>query len=225
MFKIRCSAIGQIMTNPRSKSELISKTTITYLETWQKERLYNRRKSFTSKYTDKGTQQESWAIDFLADQTNRFLAKNETHFNNEWITGTPDIVLSDTIIDIKCSWDPFTFPLFDSEPDKAYWWQLQGYMDICDRERAELTYILADHTDEEIDRECKRRSYALGMDGDVTIELYDAVQKELTYDDIPNDLRIKTFSFNRDQKAIDAIHERVEVCREYIKTHLSHYEG
>ena len=38
-FKIRCSAIGKIMTNPRSKTETLSKTTKTYLEEWSKEQI------------------------------------------------------------------------------------------------------------------------------------------------------------------------------------------
>ena len=37
-FKIRCSAIGQIMTNSRKKGEL-SKTTQSYLDLWIKEKI------------------------------------------------------------------------------------------------------------------------------------------------------------------------------------------
>ena len=38
-FKIRASCAGLIMTNPRSKSETLSKTCITYLEIWVKEQI------------------------------------------------------------------------------------------------------------------------------------------------------------------------------------------
>ena len=57
-FKIRCSAIVQIMTNPRAKKDveagLLSATTKTYYQDWYKEQLYKRRKTFSNKYVQKG---------------------------------------------------------------------------------------------------------------------------------------------------------------------------
>ena len=38
-FKIRCSAIGKIMTDPRSKSEALSETTKTYCRQWLTEKV------------------------------------------------------------------------------------------------------------------------------------------------------------------------------------------
>jgi hypothetical protein len=40
----------------------------------------------------------------------------------------------------------------------------------------------------------------------------------MTYSDVDTDLRIKYFDFDRDDKAIEQIKVRVELCREYIKT-------
>ena len=63
-FKIRASASGKLMTKPRLKSEVLSKTTKSYLQEWTKEQIYGVRKSIKSKYLDKGNQVEDAAIDY-----------------------------------------------------------------------------------------------------------------------------------------------------------------
>ena len=66
-FKIRCSAIGQIMTNSRSKSEALSKTTKSYLQEWVKEQIYKRKKTISSKYLEKGLIMEDNSLDYIAE--------------------------------------------------------------------------------------------------------------------------------------------------------------
>ena len=118
-FKIRASALGKIMGAPRNKGDKekgnLSQTAKTYLETWLKEQLYEKRINFSSKYTDKGIEVEDLSIDFLSNIRNTFLAKNEKNFENDFMTGTPDIILKDKIIDIKNSWSFATFPIFENE--------------------------------------------------------------------------------------------------------------
>ena len=58
MLKIRCSAIGKIMTNARSKSEVLSKTCKSYLQELAIEEMYGIKKEFSSRYTDKGIEVE-----------------------------------------------------------------------------------------------------------------------------------------------------------------------
>ena len=53
-FKARCSKLGAIMTNPRSKTEILSETTKTYLIEWILEKKYGRKKEFSNKYLEKG---------------------------------------------------------------------------------------------------------------------------------------------------------------------------
>lgn len=47
--------------------------------------------------------------------------------------------------------------------------------------------------------------------------MYEEKEAELTYSDIDPQYRIKVFEFDRDQKAIDLITDRVEACRRYIE--------
>ncbi len=92
MLKIRCSALGKIMTNSRSKSEVLSKTCKTYLQELAIEEMYGIRKEFSSRYTDKGNLVEDESIS-LAQEVLDFglMYKNEEHFNNDFLTGTPDV--------------------------------------------------------------------------------------------------------------------------------------
>ena len=187
-FKIRCSAIGQIMTNGRSGDGL-SQTAKSYCENWVKEKIYSKKKEFSNKYTEKGISVEDDAIEFLGDFRGKFYIKNETHFENEFITGTPDIVTENSIIDIKSSWDCFTFPLFEAEPEKSYWWQVHGYMLLTGKIRAEVVHVLMDTEDGD-----DEASYAL----------------------VPKKYRVKSFAIDMDESVDDKIRERVIKCREYI---------
>ena len=209
-FKIRCSQIGQIMTNPRSKTELLSKTTITYMDKYRKEELYGRREEITSKQMDKGIQMEAEAIELAARYYNwGMVFKNEKELHNDFMTGTPDVILSDTVIDIKCPWSCFTFPLFDQEPDKNYWWQLQGYMALTGLEKAKLVYCLMDLPEDLLESEIY---YAQKRN---VFSIEEEVRAYHTYSNLPDKMRIKSFDIARDQAAIDSIYTRVEECREY----------
>ena len=115
-MKIRCSAIGKIMTSPKSKGEVLSQTTKTYLHELAIEEIYGIRKEFSSRYTDKGNEVEDLSIALCNDVLDiGFIYKNEEHFSNDWITGTPDVNTNDILIDVKSSWDATTFPFFDTE--------------------------------------------------------------------------------------------------------------
>ena len=76
-FKCRASALGQLMTNARSKSETLSQTAKSYIEDWVKEQIYGVKKQIKSKYIQKGLALEDMAIEFYSiakDQS--FMIKN-----------------------------------------------------------------------------------------------------------------------------------------------------
>ena len=185
----------------------------TYCRTWLKEQLYDRRKGFASKYTDKGNICEDYSIKFLNEYFLVDMAKNEDYFSNDFLQGTPDILTGGFVWDVKNSWEPDTFPLFDTKPDKGYWWQLQGYMRLTDRRQARLAYTLMDAPPELITDEARRASYKSNKSAEELLEYYTA---QMTYSDVDTDLRIKYFDFDRDDDAINKIEERVRLCQNYI---------
>ena len=128
-MKIRCSSLGKIMTSPRTKGEVLSQTAKTYIKELVIEETLGIKKEFSSRYTDKGNIQEDTAIEMASKVLSLpFALKNTEYFENEFIKGTPDLILEDEIVDIKCSWDGTTFPWFEDElPNKDYYWQMVGY--------------------------------------------------------------------------------------------------
>jgi len=192
-FKIRASASGKLMTNPRSKSEVLSKTTITYLQEWAKQEVYGVRKSISSKYLDKGNAVEDEAIDYAAQELGwLFASKNEEYFEDDFFCGTPDVILEDKIIDIKSSWDCFTFPLFEDDiPNKDYYYQLQVYMHLTGKRKAELVYCLMNTPDElayedvfdysNLSSKYRIKSFYIDYDEDVIEQLKEAVLNSINY--------------------------------------------
>jgi len=213
MFKIRSSSIGHIMAYP-DKPEL-PKGAETHLRNWSKSKLYGRSKEIGSKYLTKGNKVEEQAIDLLAEYMGEgFLFKNEEHFEDDHITGMPDVLRSDRVIEIKSPWDWSTFPAFEQKiPESNYWWQCQGYMALTGKDFAQLCYVLCDTPEEQIQKEAKWKAYELGCDIDDIIE---QIEQAMTYSDIQIESRIKIFDIKRDEKAIESIRRRVESCRVFL---------
>jgi len=191
----------------------------THLRNWSRSKLYGRRKEISSKYLSKGTTVEDQAIELLAEYLDcGFMFKNEQHFDDDpHMNGTPDLLLPNLVREIKSPWDWSTFPAFESEiPSSDYWWQCQGYMGLTNREHAQLCYVLCDTPEDQITKECRMKSYELGMGGEYDQEFYDEIAQKMTYSDIPLELRIKIFDIPRDDKAIESIRKRVELCRVFL---------
>jgi len=196
MFKARASAGGKLMTAPRSKTETLSETTKTYLYEWLTEKIYGVRKEIKSKYLNKGLKLEDTAIDKTIEWLDLpFTIKNEQFFEDDYFTGTPDLIVDGVVYDTKCSWDCFTFPLFDTEiPTKDYFYQLQIYMELTGCKKAKLVYVLL-NTPEELTYEDKHN-----------------------YDNLDKRYRIKTYEIDYDSEVIEKLKEKVIESRKFIET-------
>lgn len=196
MFKIRASAIGQIMSKPRSKKDLLSKTAATYAEVWLKEKIYGTKKNISSKQIQKGILLEDEAIDSAIYWLDlEFAIKNEKHFENDFLTGTPDLILEDEIIDTKVSWDEWTFPLFAKElPEKDYFYQMQAYMHLTGRKKGRVVYVLLNTPDH-----------------------LDPYNEHSDYSKLDKKYRIKTFEVHYDPEIIEEIEARVNEVRAYLE--------
>ena len=215
-MKIRSSAIGKIMTNPKTKGESLSQTTKTYLQELAVQEVYNIRKEFSSRYTDKGNEVEELSIALCNDVLNLgFIYKNEEHFSNDWITGTPDVNTNEILLDVKSSWDATTFPFFDTElKNKDYFYQLQGYMWLTDKEESLLCYCLIDTPLQIVEDEIRREHWKASLIEE-SLDLRAFVQAKHTFGHIPKEKRVKTFRIAKDDEVIESIKTRIEECREY----------
>ena len=218
-FRVRCSALGKIMTSPRSKSEILSQTAKTYVEEQVLQAKYGIVKTFNSRYTDKGNLVEDESIKLASDVLDLgFLYKNDEHFTNDWVTGTPDVNTNDLLLDVKSSWDATTFPFFATEiPTKDYFYQLQGYMWLTGKQKSLLVYCLVNTPLDMVQDEIRRAHWNANL-LDESLDLIDEVQKRHNFDHIPDNRRVKVFEVKRDDEVIEQIKERVELCREYYET-------
>ena len=215
---VRCSSLGKLMTEPRSKSEVLSQTAKSYIEDLFNELEFGYRKEFSSRYTDKGLEMEDEAIQFASEQFDwDFVVKNTERFTNDYITGEPDINTDSLLADIKCSWSLDTYPMFEADlKNKDYYWQLQGYMWLTGKTQAELVYCLMNTPLQIVEDEVRRAHWKAGLI-DEDIDLRHEVQLKHNYDNIPSKLRVKRYIIERDEKAIEKIIEKVEIAREYYK--------
>jgi hypothetical protein len=218
-FKVRCSALGKVMTSPRSKSEILSQTAKTYVEEQVLLAKYGIVKTFNSRYTDKGNLVEDESIKLASEVLELgFILKNDEHFSNDWVTGTPDVNTANLILDVKSSWDATTFPFFATEiPTKDYYYQLQGYMWLTGKQKSLLVYCLVNTPLDMVQDEIRRAHWNANL-LEESLDLIDEVQKRHNFDHIPDNRRVKVFEVERDDEVIEQIKERVELCREYYET-------
>ena len=93
-----------------------------------------------------------------------------------------------------------------------------GYLALTGKKTAKLAYVLVDTPEFIKEREAKKISYDSGKGGDIDAEVEEMVENYHTYSDIDSKERIKIFAFERDEKAIKAIYDRVAECREFLET-------
>lgn len=218
MLRIRCSAIGNIMTNARSKTETLSKTTKKYIQELALEDVYGIKKDFTNKYIQKGHEVERDGIELAEEQMDLgFLYKNEERYRNDYLSGIPDVNTDKCLLDIKSSYDASTYPWFETEiPTKAYYYQLQGYMALTGKRKAYLCYCLLNtplHMVEDEVRKAHWQNYLI----DENEELRAEVEKKHIVDHIPANKRLKVFEVRYDKDVVKAIYDRVKECRVYYE--------
>jgi hypothetical protein len=144
-----------------------------------------------------------------------FIFKNEEHYNNDFITGTPDVNTNEILLDIKCSYEASTFPFFETEiPTPAYFYQLQGYMWLTGKTEALLCYCLVNTPIEIVEDEIRREHWKhFKIDEDA--EIREFVEKKHNFDQIPDNRKVKVFTIERDETVIWAIQNKVEEARIY----------
>jgi hypothetical protein len=151
---IRCSSISKIMTDPRSKSEEWSATSISAMMEIVRESIFGVRKDLDDvKTIQKGRMLEQAGIDLYNDVFLQNLIKvdSSARRSNGVITGEPDLIAATMGkgVDIKVAWSLLTFPLNEEMAGKkSYEWQARGYMCLFDLPRWEIAYCMIDTPDD-----------------------------------------------------------------------------
>jgi len=147
-MKWRPSSLGKLMTQPKAKSEVLSETAKSYIKTKAKEDYFGYSTHLQTKPMLKGTDWEEESIALVNQVKGTFYVKNKERFENEFLTGEPDIILDNSIIDIKTSWSLDTWPATPEEGINAqYEWQIRGYLWLLDKPVGYLIYCMIDTDD------------------------------------------------------------------------------
>ena len=199
-LKIRCSSIGKLMTEPKSKSEgplsVGAKTAVRELFAQE---LFGVDFEVSSKQIEKGLQVEGESIALLNRVRCLSLTKNTERRKNDWITGECDLFDAERRRghDLKSSWSIATFPVCESAcVDKLYEWQMRGYMWLWDADEWEVNYALVNTPERLIGYE------------PITLHFVDH---------IPEHHRLTTWVIKRDRSLEDRIAEKVEAARVYFR--------
>jgi len=207
MIKFRCSSIGKLMTEPKSKSEgPLSVGAKTYIRQLAAQEILGIDFEVSSKAMEKGIVCEGESIQLLNSVRGLSLVKNTERKTDDYLTGECD--LFDELLtrghDIKTSWSAATFPILQIDcEDKLYEWQMRGYMRLWGAKSWEVDYCLVDTPENLIG--------------------FEPLQMHIV-SHIPEHHRVTTWTVYHDADKEAAIVEKVKHAREYYAQVISEFE-
>ncbi len=191
-WKIRASKIGLLMGEPKKKTEVLSETAKSFLI-----ELYTGYTEFeTSKYTLKGNLTEHKIISMIdvVFNCNGNLTKNSSFYENEFFTGTPDVLYNDIVFDAKSSWSINTLHKHALKgEEEIYKYQLLAYMDLLGYNQGGYVFRGLVNTPPECNK-----------------------GKEIIWEDIPLNQRHICFKVEYCKYTIDRMKLQVERARDFL---------
>ena len=176
--------------------------------------------SIKNQYMDKGNECEQDSMDLVTQVVpGGFRSRYNTKLQNDYVKGTPDIVLADCVEDIKTSWNLKTF--YNAELSKMYYTQAQCYMWLTGKQKYRLIYSLVPTPEHLILSECEKLvlKYNRNKENEDYIKECNQIKKN---NDLIKDIaikkRVKIFEFDYDPKYIETLKVKIERAREYYNT-------
>ena len=204
---IRCSSLGKIMTEPKTKAEgVLSVGAKTYIRELAQQEILGIDFEFSGKEIEKGLEVEDASIALLNRVRKLSLTKNAERKSNGLITGECDLYDAGRKRghDLKSSWSAKTFPgwVKDCE-DRLYEWQMRGYMLLWDADEWEVNYALVDTPERLIG--------------------YEPLQMHIV-NHIPEYMRLTTWLIERDFAKERSIKEKVEAAQIYYREVIAEFD-
>jgi hypothetical protein len=223
-IKIRCSSLGAIMTEPKSKEAKengdLSETAKAHLIKVYARDVFGRSRDIVTKFMDKGIQAEGDSIELLSLVDNVKYEKNTDQLSNEFIQGTPDII-DESVIDVKTSWSMETFFAAKGKPiDKDYEYQLQGYLELTGAQTGVLAYCLVNTPESLVNDEkyrlLKRMDVATEENPDYKVAAAE-LEYTMIFDDVPLKYRVIRFHVEKNEELMQRVYEKVKRCRIWLE--------
>lgn len=248
---MRSHAMGKLMSGVKKGWDVEhSLTCQRQLIKVYREATWNRREDTGNKYTQKGITCEDDAMTLYSLLKGRYFKKNHQYLYNEFFKGEVDTFEGDSVekatktIDIKTSWDLFSFPSIADEINDDYDYQGQCYMDLTGATEHVIAYCLINTPGFLIEKEIRTLAFTLGCtpEDETFIEQAQEVEKNSIVDytlfkkhypeykfynqawewDIPMEQRLFEITIVKNQEKIDAMKKRVSQCREWMNKFLFH---
>ena len=216
-LKIRCSSIGRLMTEPKSKAEgPLSVGAKTAIREIAMQDILGVTFEISDRKLQKGIEVEGEAIALLNRVRGLHLAKNTERRTDSFLTGEADLfdATRKRGHDLKSAWSAQTFPGCVEDVAAAqrtlYEWQMRGYMRLWDADEWEINYALVNTPEHLIGYEPPTLHYV---------------------DHIAEAHRLTTWTITRDADKEAAMVEKVkharvyyaEFCAEFDRTHSGIY--
>lgn len=219
----RASQVGRLMTDPKLNADKLAgnlgQTAKSYIEEIWLHKEFGYKEEIMTDEMLKGLICEQDSMELVQQVLGgEFRVKNRKNFKNDYLIGTPDIVLTDSIEDLKTSFTVKTF--FNSEFNSIYYWQGQVYMELTGVKHFRLIYCLV-NTPEEIVLDLEKRLYyKFSCDEDNPhYKLWvEQIRKNHNFDNIPAKNRIKVFEFVYNPEDIEKMYRKIDKAREYYKS-------
>jgi hypothetical protein len=187
----------------------------------------------------KGVKSEIRATEMVERVTAQKLYRYKSKLNNSYLNGQLDVLdaksveESKSIIEVKNSLRLNHFLMSAKEPlPRRFFFQMQGYFALTGKESGVVYNCLVDMPDHIIEEQRSLLAAELCPDGVVTKlfeEEWAEKERSFRFNDIPEEERVIPFYVERDERVIEQIYEKIDICREWLacfeKTHKSKTYG
>lgn len=227
-----------IQKRENSKIVKLGDTCVAYLLesfAWETERMVSITKELDVEAFERGRKTEPESVELLSFVDNVAYYKNDTRFDNEFLTGIPDVITVDKnylghgdyneycsrIREIKSCRD---YPIFlykiHKGLDPGNLEQIQGYGDILECDDLAVAFTLPDMPEEQRLKYKYKLADRLGeatMESPRFLKTWTEIEHSMVFDSIPAHKRaykipVEPFTpFER-----NSVYERVKLCREYL---------
>ena len=222
-IRFRASRSGDLMTNPRKKSETLSETAKALIKDMFLEYEYGYREIIKTNPMDKGHLCEAMSRNLIQQVLGgEFRKENKTRSHNDLFSGMCDHKLQKVKIieDVKNSWTLKTFMNADGKNAK-YYAQGMTYLDLHGYDKFRLIYTLNPMPEQIFEKEKSKLLYMYDFDEsnqDYIDHLNQVIHNNELIANLNLNDRVKVFEFDRDDNFINDMHNRALEGIEYYKT-------
>ena len=177
-----------------------------------------------------GILKENYAIKLLNDHYGIKIYRSKAKIKNEYLNGIPDAFddedwkLSLMGHEIKTTSNRIKFLTKKRYPLNIHnFLQLQGYMALTDKKRACIHHCLVDYSEIIISDQRQRLFDYFCPDGYETarfLEAWAELEGKLRFSDMKPENRIFSCFVDRDDRIVEKIYKKVQVCRDWLNDYV-----